>query len=573
MDFPSPLFRFTALASVLVLASGVACQGGGSGSRRPAPAPIRSRRGTRGRRPGAPPVPTNTILADTAACSRPRGWRAERRRRRRGARALPHLGAAGARGNSAGAVARVLEQRRQRAGGRRVGRSPACRASPAARACARTAPSRRGPLGLLGQPSAWTARSSSGTATTTLPEVPRRWLAHRPPQLGGTVAMAARRPTTGCSRPRSGRILTFGLTADSHVTVSDDLPAPQNMTWALSRVEDRAGNFMTVTYKTRPAATSCRADRLHRIDIQRDDAALGHVRLRQIATSRRSAEHRGRATLHFSERLAALAMHAPNSAGMATLRSFTLAYAPSPTTGRSILSSVAECDGPAARVDSRDRLDAALPAGVLHVRAGHAAHREQRLRDRRPGLDRAAIADALPTPVEGQSIRRSYSSTSTPTGATTCSTSRTTAASTTSCASPRAPHSARRSTPASPSSMTKNLPGPVYGTSAPIVLDFDGDGHDDVLVNQGPVPGAGRDALSREQRAGSWQLGGGAYQLTLSRRTGPTKPRISTATRCPISLMMQGSTAYYSDEPRRYFADLSARPSSPPSRWPLTRRS
>ena len=141
---------------------------------------------------------------------------------------------------------------------------------------------------------------------------------------------------------RSGETITFGGTADSKLTTT---PAP--MTWAMSRIQDRAGNFMTVSYETPTGETYVRRRSTTRIDRVPDATTLGHVHVRDDGPARCRSAH-GRGTfVHFVLSAESVAMHAPNSANPRSATHVLGRLHDSPVTGRSLLKYIAECDAKA----------------------------------------------------------------------------------------------------------------------------------------------------------------------------------------------------------------------------------
>lgn len=362
---------------------------------------------------------------------------------------------------------------------------------------------------------------------------------------------------------KNGRVVTFGATPDSRVTVSRDLypsGTTKTMTFAVSRVQDRAGNFMTVTYQP-----SAGGDILPK-EIDYTGSASSPTTLRSLTfgygTGRPDVAQRIFAEQPFTypERLSTIQMHAPNSAGMTTLRSFNLVYTTSPTTGRSILSSIAECAGaptlpvtgstPLCRQESftyapGTPLTATNAFGVDSVDTNGQliADVEQftvegiepmiRLLD----VDADGRDDLLYIKNDGSehyALRMSTGGAFGPAIDTGIAVS-----------------------------ASKNLPSPVFGTAAPIVLDFNGDGHADILVNQGPETAPVTTLYLANDASGSWQLGGAGYQLSLSSAYAYYQSADLNGDALPDLLMMQGSTAYYQINRDGTLADLS-----PPTAMP-----
>jgi len=142
---------------------------------------------------------------------------------------------------------------------------------------------------------------------------------------------------------KSGRIVTLGGTPDSRVEFN---AGRARLAWGESREEDRSGNFLTVTYRasaggeilpSRIDYTGSLSDpSTHRsvffsYDSQRSDIQDGYVALAHVTRP---------------ERLSGITMVAPSALGDAfSLRHYLLNYDSSALTGRSLLTSIAECDG------------------------------------------------------------------------------------------------------------------------------------------------------------------------------------------------------------------------------------
>ncbi|UCH75442.1 MAG: VCBS repeat-containing protein, partial [Rhodospirillales bacterium] len=146
---------------------------------------------------------------------------------------------------------------------------------------------------------------------------------------------------------RSGWILEFGTTEDSRVeavravAAGPDIPV-EIRRWALSRIADAAGNYLTVSYFEDMAAG---AHRVERIDYTANDAApvAAQSSVRFVYEPRpdvrRNYPDGSRATLDV--RLKAIQTYTDG----APVRDYRLAYETGAATGRSRLVSVTACDG------------------------------------------------------------------------------------------------------------------------------------------------------------------------------------------------------------------------------------
>ena len=344
-------------------------------------------------------------------------------------------------------------------------------------------------------------------------------------------------------RGKDGRILTFGGSANSQVSVGRFLAAPAVMTYALSRVEDRAGNFMTVTY-TPPNGGDILPQEIDYTGSATDPTTRAvtftydtRPDVDQLAVSEQF--------FTYPQRLVSIEMHAPNSANLDPLRSFSLSYTKSPTTGRSLLAAIAECDGPP-------------PSSIPVTGSTPLCRQESFTYAQGTGLDDAfdvynqdsdgkAITDlsestrsGVPPTVELLDVdgdgRDDVLYLSSDTDGT---------------------YHLRFSNGAGfgpaittdiTASIPVNLPGLVVGTSPPIVLDFNGDGHADVLVNEGPSDAPYPMLYLANNANGPWTLGGPGYEQLL----WPGTPAADVQSADldgdgrPDFVMMVGTTAYYS---------------------------
>ena len=359
---------------------------------------------------------------------------------------------------------------------------------------------------------------------------------------------------------KDGRILTFGSSLDSRVTVSRFLASPVVMTYALTRVEDRAGNVMAVKY------TASGGD-IEPLEIDYTGSGWDSTTAQRSVTftydhTRTDVDQRIFAEQIFTypDRLASIAMHAPNSANLDPLRTVSFAYTNSPVTGSSLLQYMAECDGPA---------PAALP-----VHGSMPLCRQQRFgyADGIPvgapnaynvaatDASGALISDVASHDLEGVPPnvklldvdgdgRDDLLYLSNDAGET---------------------YHLRLFDPSKgafgpaivtpiTASFPLHLADPGGGTSPPIVLDFNGDGHADVLVNEGPSTSPTAVLYLANNASGTWTLGGGFnYQIELwGLLNPPARPPLDPPYRAfqsadlngdgfPDLIMNRDGNAYYS---------------------------
>ena len=150
---------------------------------------------------------------------------------------------------------------------------------------------------------------------------------------------------------RSGQILTYGATSDSLLTVTSGARTV-NLTWALSRSEDRSRNYIAYQY----ADVDSRGELyLSRIRYTGNDA-VGHAERIPYNAVTFLYEDRpdpwqgyvGGAKLQRTKRLtgvdARINVSADGSGGV-SVRQYKLTYGDSPTSGRSLVQSIQDCDG------------------------------------------------------------------------------------------------------------------------------------------------------------------------------------------------------------------------------------
>jgi RHS repeat-associated protein len=307
-----------------------------------------------------------------------------------------------------------------------------------------------------------------------------------------------------------GRILTFGSTPDSRVTATTYVAAGTVTAYAVSRVEDRAGNFMTVSYN--PSGGDILPGRIDYTGSASDPTTRRSVTF--AYEQRPDVDDAIVAGQPFTSpvRLWHIDMHAPNSANIDPLRSVALTYETSGTTGRSRLKSVAECDGPPQTGSPLCRTQSFTYADGAPLTAGNAWNisnvdsNNQSMSDvsivPREGVN--PWVRLLDVNGDGKDDMLYLSNDASETYHLRLSTGTT-----------FGPPITTDIT----ASIYPNLPTPVSGTSAPLVLDFDGDGHADVLVNQGPLNSIPPQPVARLYLAhGSnwnWTLGGPGYESSL----------------------------------------------------------
>jgi RHS repeat-associated protein len=302
---------------------------------------------------------------------------------------------------------------------------------------------------------------------------------------------------------KDGRIITFGGTTDSRVIASRFMNTPQTMTWAVSRIEDRAGNFMTYTYDLSTGGDL----RPKRIDYTGSPSDATKRSVTFTYETRPDVDYRmfGQQIFTYPDRLHSIEMHAPNTANLDPLRTMTFGYSTSPVTGRSLLSKLAECDGPAPT--------------TLPVTGSVPLCRQQTF----------TYAPGVPAGASGAYASTNLDSNNQPI----------TDVSTTGAGGvlpvvklldvngdgrddvlylsndPSATYHLRLSTPTGfgPAILTGIAAS--GGSSGPIVLDFNMDGHADILVNQGPESSPASFIYLANKTTTGWTLGGPGYYFQL----------------------------------------------------------
>jgi RHS repeat-associated protein len=152
-------------------------------------------------------------------------------------------------------------------------------------------------------------------------------------------------PTSFEQRTKDGKILTFGGTADARVERTRIGASTVRAAWAISRSEDRSGNFYRVSYKGTEGDIV--ADRIDYTGSSTDPTTARSVTFIYEDTRKDvDTAYLSGTLMRRRSRLVRLEMRAPNARGLDPLRTFSLQYATSGLTGRSLLSGVSECDGP-----------------------------------------------------------------------------------------------------------------------------------------------------------------------------------------------------------------------------------
>jgi RHS repeat-associated protein len=164
---------------------------------------------------------------------------------------------------------------------------------------------------------------------------------------------------------KNGRILTYGKLNGSTFsgTRVRVRPVPDTgfittvdgrehrLQWALARVEDRSGNFISFHYTlTHDAADASSEHWLSRIDYTESSVGAGMPATRSVEFLYEDRPDVGVLyvagfKLKLSRRLKELRMHAPNPSVVGRVRAYQFSYATDGLSGLSLLSSLQECDG------------------------------------------------------------------------------------------------------------------------------------------------------------------------------------------------------------------------------------
>lgn len=166
----------------------------------------------------------------------------------------------------------------------------------------------------------------------------------------GRITSAGLRPAIGPARWRvwskSGQLLTYGATADASVEAPGAEPI---LSWALSRIEDRSGNYVSYHY-TEDTATGehylsqirytgnsvsgkSPYNAINFVYAARPDVWSGHVAGSKLQRLKR-----------LEAIVAVINVDAAGSGGTA-VRQWRLGYEPSPSSGRSLVRAISDCDG------------------------------------------------------------------------------------------------------------------------------------------------------------------------------------------------------------------------------------
>jgi len=395
--------------------------------------------------------------------------------------------------------------------------------------------------GNISQPIEWNANDGlclDGEPLTTDPDRVYYYKFHSD---GSRIqAYSANGTTTFKLFEKSGRIVTFGGTTDSRLIASRFMNTPQTMTWAVSRIEDRAGNFMTYTYDLSSGGDL----RLKHIDYtgSATDAPKRSVTL--TYETRPDVDYRmfGQQIFTYPDRIHSIEMHAPNSANLDPLRTVTFGYSTSAVTGRSLLSNLAECDGwapatlPVVGSQPLCRQQAFTYAPGVAAGASN-AFTSTNLDSHGNLIQDVSMygADGVPPTVrlldvdgDGRDDLLYLSNDASATYHLRLSTGTTFG-------------------PAILTGIAASIPANVGpgGPSAPIVLDFNMDGHADILVNQGPDSSPKTFLYLANKTASGWTLGGPGYYYQLSSTFKNYQVADIDGNGVPDLVMQLGGSAYY----------------------------
>ncbi|HEX8793942.1 MAG TPA: FG-GAP-like repeat-containing protein, partial [Polyangiaceae bacterium] len=172
-------------------------------------------------------------------------------------------------------------------------------------------------------------------------------------------------PTSFLEKKKDGRNFYYGA-VDAHLRKTPSGPSTVRTGWGLSQVVDRSGNTMTVSYSRQPVPAQpldyFKPDEMELLPTEIDYTSnLGvfapGVPSRNLPALRSIKlyydQGRGDARIGYvsgvatalASRLVKLEMYGPNPTTPSLLRTLSLTYGTSDSTGRSLLQQVEECDG------------------------------------------------------------------------------------------------------------------------------------------------------------------------------------------------------------------------------------
>ena len=138
---------------------------------------------------------------------------------------------------------------------------------------------------------------------------------------------------------KSGQILEYGVTADSRVLLTG---RPEVRFWALNRVEDTVGNYMTFHYLEDAANETCRLDRIaYAGNTTAGTLPQSEVRFAYELRPDQRSFYQGGARINMTHRLTGV----ETFTNAELVRDYRFGYDESPINGRSRLLSVTECSG------------------------------------------------------------------------------------------------------------------------------------------------------------------------------------------------------------------------------------
>ncbi|NKI95498.1 choice-of-anchor D domain-containing protein [Rhizobacter sp. SG703] len=176
-------------------------------------------------------------------------------------------------------------------------------------------------------------------------------------KIVSTGSDPAKGPDSWTVYPKTGAVMTYGGTADSTIEAQG---ATQVLRWALSRSQDRRGNYFTLHYVENNAAGEFYPDRIRYTG--NDASGLVPYNAVNFIYATRPDPWQGYVAgtlLSRTQRLVAIQTRietAADGSGGTLARDYRIAYKTNPVNGRSLVDTISDCDGagnclPATRFD------------------------------------------------------------------------------------------------------------------------------------------------------------------------------------------------------------------------------
>ncbi|WP_431286659.1 FG-GAP-like repeat-containing protein [Roseateles chitinivorans] len=165
-------------------------------------------------------------------------------------------------------------------------------------------------------------------------------------QVSSTGTDPAIGPSSFVVRAKDGLVYTYGGTADARVEAQGKAVVH---TWALSRVQDRRGNYYDVDYSENNATGESYPERIRYTgNLRTGMQTYNAVRFAYETRPDPWSGYVMGSVMQRNRRLKAVQTVKNTDgagAGGALVREYRIAYAPSPSSGRSLIASISDCDG------------------------------------------------------------------------------------------------------------------------------------------------------------------------------------------------------------------------------------